>query len=601
MEDCLIMKVNTSSLSMEDVKSCFKTPEKKPITDLNLKNQPSKFFDSARVKEVKGIIHQILHKIKLFFGFIKYNWGESRQTAMKAILKSIRVELGKVVDDCKSNNKSLPEESITLYTNPQKTYAITLHNNLLQITRVALNKHALLEPIGEPIDLLTLPNMESCSVFIGELLKHHHSHIEETEITFIKPFVSNSKFRKIYDKGTGLPIRYELHIDDNISPVVIPLNANYDVNDKPDIISGNSKTHVILKPNGLVKKTNGMFNNENALRLNSFAKFIKTHTQNPDTKNASQIIVPVMGKSGILYMPKITKNPDLQLGKLHEYPDEELKLKVKVLYKNLLDEMQKIMSDNTYCINSQLEDAYSYQFSDFKLPQLVYGKKIADTEDNLYLVDNDLGVLALSLTLIHYPTTPIYSSEVFIDLVKNSDGEYKFEFSSDTEQFIAILISTVELYTGFKFGKIHGYTAYFISEFSADIFATQNNLKNGIYRTADDKYFQVIDSKINQLTLSVKSREISRSKKNKHLNNYIYDKLFKGGIVRDKSEHPIFLAKLKETIKPEKLVEVKELFEGLMNYDNAQGGVKNAHTKINKMMNKYFNTQAVEKLSDLFI
>ena len=408
MEGCLIMKVNTSSLSMEDVKSCFKTPEKKPITDLNLKNQPSKFFDSAQVKEVKGIIHQILHKIKLFFGFIEFNWGESRQTAMKAILKSIRVELGKVVDDCKSNNKSLPEESITLYTNPQKTYAITLHNNLLQITRVALNKHALLEPIGEPIDLLTLPNMESCSVFIGELLKHHHSHIEETEITFIKPFVANPEFRKIYDKDTGLAIRYELYMDDNISPVVIPLNANYDVNDKPDIISGNSKTHVILKPNGLVKKTNDEFDNynNNVLRLNSFAQFIHKSTQNPDTKNASQIIVPVMGKSGILYMPKITKNPVIQLEKLYEYPDEELKLKVKELYKTLLDEMQKIMSNNTYYNNvvSGTTKVNSYQFSDFKLPQLVYGKKTEDTEDNLYLLDNESGVLDGN----HYPT-PIYT------------------------------------------------------------------------------------------------------------------------------------------------------------------------------------------------
>ena len=126
-------------------------------------------------------------------------------------------------------------------------------------------------------------------------------------------------------------------------------------------------------------------------------------------------------------------------------------------------------------------------------------------------------------------------------------------------------------------------------------------MKNGIYRTADDKYFQVIDSKINQLTLRNISQEISRSKKNKHLNNDIYDTLFEGGIVKDKSEHPIFLAKLKETIKPEKLVEVKELFEGLMNYYNDQGGVENAHTIINKMMNKYFNTQAVEKLSGLFI
>ena len=603
MEGFLIMNLKTSSLSMKDIISCFKTPEKKPITDLNLKNQPSKFFiDSGQVKEVKGTVNKIVHKIKKFFGLIESDWGESRQTEMRAILKSIRIELGKMVDDCELNNKSLPQETIVLYTNPKKNYAINLASNSIYITQLSSNKHASLEHI----ELINLPDIESCSVFIGELLKHHHSNIKETDTTFTKSFDANPELCKIYDKKSGKPLRYELQPEDDSLQVKISLNTNYDItDDKLEFISGR-KTDVKLKPNGMVQKRRSGFSKDDILRLNSFARFIQKRTQNPDTKNSSQIIVPIMGKKSTLYMPRITKNPDLQLEKLYKYPDEEIKLKVKDLYKTLLDEIQKIMSDNTYYTNSQFEgaEAYNYQFSDFKLAQLVYGKKRGDTEDDLYLVDTESGVLNPS-TLNNRPTTHLYSSGVFIDhRVKNSDGEYEYKFSANTEQFLAILISTVELYTGFRFTVLKNKDEHDIfwgkleETINPNKLAEVRELFKGLmdYYNDNNSNIEVMllsESEFQQLE-DKKDGDISFDESTKRIYKYI-----NGNIESYYSLHnnlSEFAEKLQKK-QPIQYVELCKLFIGCSHK-------KKAHTVIERMLGKYFKTsdsEPTEKLSDLFI
>ena len=556
-----------SLLSRKAVISCFSPPTF--LSNNNLMDNSSRFFiDTGQVKEVKGRINQFFHQLKLWLGIIREDWGESRQAEMKTILRSVLVELRQVVHNNGNDFNKLSTIKQTLYTNEHNNYVIKLDENNIIIEQIRSIKSV---PIESTV-LLRLTKIEDYRLFIGELLNQHNPNIQwdEATNTFIRTTPKNPAFTKHYLKD-GVSSHYKFCGSNNLQ-VEFPINRKDDINNQVEIIDSDRSMVKIYSNKDIVKKclsyTDELSCNA-TLKLNKLFEFIHQ-------RENKQIIVPMVGKDHwkcypTLYMPKITKNPNVQLDQLYIHTDKNVQANIKGLYKSLLNEMQDIRCDHRY--------------DDFKLEQLVYGKIAGIDEDNLYLVDNDDGIYCFR------SCTAMYSSAVFTDykpdkslneglIVNNNPSEFNvrlavyddgFVFDSNVERFIAILISTVKLYTGFQFRDVYGKNEryrYRIYNESLEHFLNVQELRDGVYSIKVDdgyRYFQVVDGAKTALTLKNSSQDMSIFKDKYTFHNNQYSEIFNGYI--RKNDPAKFYETLKDTIKPDKLVEIQTFVNNLITFN----------------------------------
>lgn len=94
---------------------------------------------------------------------------------------------------------------------------------------------------------------------------------------------------------------------------------------------------------------------------------------------------------------------------------------------------------------------------------------------------------------------------------------------------------------------------YLMSDLTSDEFELQTGLKRGVYRTSDNKHFQVIEKEIRELALMDASQNMSGYENNKEIPNDICATLFEGYITPKQTMRDVY-DNNKKNIKIKKLI-----------------------------------------------